>query len=129
MRYLISILLLLPLAALACDDHANGKVPSIHFDHAISTQGQSDDFAWITGQALSTPDGERWVMVTVENISAGRRLLDQRRLQALLANGDEIPALAFEQEVLSPGEVVTVAVPLGKHKFPVVAVSWKSVMD
>jgi hypothetical protein len=82
---------------------------------------KDNDFRARDLSPLSSEAGERWVLLTLENIGGGTRLLSDEYLVAEFANGDRREAVNLEGK-LDAGEQVRRTVFFGYHRFPIVRV-------
>ncbi|WP_448556608.1 hypothetical protein [Thalassotalea montiporae] len=84
-------------------------------------QPRKSDFAVINYALMSNQAGERWAVVTVRNLASGWRMLDQKHLLALTANGERINPIDVEQH-FKAGETLSLTINFGEHKFPILSI-------
>jgi len=94
------------------------------FDNADAVKPEPNDFELLNYSLLSSESGERWAIITIENTSAGRRILKNEHVVATFANGNRSRAISLNER-FKPGEVITRAVSFSHHPFPIVSVDVK----
>ena len=70
---------------------------------------------------MSSEFGERWVIITVENTSSGRRFLKSENVVATFADGSQLNPDHLD-EYARGGELLTKTIFFGIRKFPIVKV-------
>jgi len=70
---------------------------------------------------MSSEEGERWAVVTLKNTSTGSRIFDHSKIMALFANGVRQSPLEHKQ-TFEGGEEVSITLPFGRSKFPILEV-------
>ena len=108
-----------------------GKERAIQFDQTEVTHLQfrfenelkpkRNDFELRNAAFMSNEIGERWVMITVENTSSGRRFLRRENVVATFADGSQFNPSHFDENVRA-GELLTKTIFFGVRKFPIVKV-------
>lgn len=131
---MLALILVITLA-LPLTVYANSKV--LNIDRAISPsvsqsynqtfaneqhlQPQKSDFQVINYALMSSEEGERWAVVTLENLAYGTRELNHKHLMALIANGERIMPIPFEQRIKGH-ETRSFTINFGQSKFPILEV-------
>ncbi|WP_096086774.1 hypothetical protein [Agaribacterium haliotis] len=82
---------------------------------------KNGDFKILNYVLMSNELGERWSVITLENLSSGNRKLDQDHLMALFANGKRLAPEQFGLE-FKGRESQTITVSFGIHKFPILTI-------
>lgn len=70
---------------------------------------------------MSTPSGQRFAMVTVENQLDGRQILEPRDFVGIYADGRRVNP-GFRSITLEPKEIRTIILPFGANTFPLVKI-------
>jgi len=102
-------------------DQPQVPINQLRFEKSDRLKPTPNDFRLIEVAFMSNNIGERWVIVTIENTSSGKRLLKNDHIIATLANGEQSQAFGVD-DTLEGGEILTKAVHFGDHKFPIVQV-------
>ena len=79
------------------------------------------DFEVLNYVLMSNEVGERWGVITLTNLSYGRREFDQDHLLALFADGSRTKPLEYKLD-FKGNETKTVTVSFGKSKFPILTI-------
>lgn len=125
------IVLLCGLAVLLADVQASDDVLMVDqsidsqvelaFPNDRNIQPRPGNFEVVNYVPMSSETGERWAIVTLKNASSGSRIFESHYLIGLFADGDRREPLAYKQ-TLEGGEVVSVTLAFGRHKFPLLTV-------
>lgn len=92
------------------------------FPNDRNIQPRSGSFQVMNYVPMSSETGERWAIVTLKNTSSGSRIFESHYLIGLFADGDRREPLAHKQ-TLEGGEVISVTLAFGRHKFPLLSVT------
>lgn len=103
------------------DNFPRNQSINIKIDESRRIKPHQNDFNLVHFAPMSNKLGERWALVTVENSSAGQRILKDERLVATFANGDQSRALDLHEE-LKPGENLSKTIFFGTNKFPIISI-------
>jgi len=106
-------------------DETQVEGSKFRFDNEDEVKPELNDFELLNYSFLSSETGERWAVITIENTSAGRRILKNEHVVATFANGTRRKAINLDER-FKPGEVITKAVSFSHHPFPIVSVDMKS---
>jgi len=92
------------------------------FPNDKNVKPELSEFELINYVLMSNESGERWAVITLKNSSSGSRVLNQKHLMALFANGRrKSPGelkLNFEAQ-----EIQSITVSFGTSEFPILAIS------
>lgn len=91
------------------------------FPNDRNIQPRPGNFQVVNFVPMSSEEGERWAIVTLKNASSGSRIFENHYLIGLFADGDRREPLAYKQ-TLEGGEVVSITLAFGRHKFPLLNV-------
>lgn len=91
------------------------------FPNDRNIEPRPGNFQVVNFVPMSSEEGERWAIVTLKNASSGSRIFESHYLIGLFADGDRREPLAYKQ-TLEGGEVVSVTLAFGRHKFPLLTV-------
>ncbi|MDK1288047.1 hypothetical protein [Pseudoalteromonas umbrosa] len=81
------------------------------------------DFIVRSSLAMSNEDGSRAVLINIENLSSGRRILEPEQLIVLFANGDVEILTSLPRKTTVAGESsVNITIELGYNMYPVISV-------
>jgi hypothetical protein len=124
-------MLILGLAVLMADVMASDEVLMVDqsidgqvkfaFPNDGNVQPRPGNFQVVNYVPMSSEAGERWAIVTLKNASSGSRIFESHYLIGLFADGDRREPLAYKQ-TLEGGEIVSVTLAFGRHKFPLLSV-------
>ena len=92
---------------------------SFDIDESKFLKPRANDFELIHYAPMSNKDGERWVLITVKNTSAGRRFLKSEHIVATFANEKQINPIDLNESV-DAGKVFSKTIFFGVNKFPIV---------
>ncbi|REL27123.1 hypothetical protein DXX93_11470 [Thalassotalea euphylliae] len=95
------------------------------FPNEQNRQPRKSDFAIVSYALMSNQAGERWAVVTIRNLASGWRMLDQKHILALTANGERISPLDIEQHFKAE-ETLSLTINFGRHKFPLLSIYSKA---
>ncbi len=143
MQSLINKLLILPLSC-ACsflsltvtagqhedyksDDTLHYEIPaptaySLKFKHQDPLYPDNSDFALLDVRLMSNRNGERWALITLENTASGQRILESDDIVATFADGLQVNPITIKEKIAG-GEIRTVAINFGHHRFPIASVT------
>ena len=82
---------------------------------------KKNDFEIVDSAFMSNKIGERWAVATIKNLASGRRSLRPDHIVATLANESQCRARNVN-ETFKGGEMLTVSIFMGIHKFPIVRI-------
>ncbi|MED5389239.1 MAG: hypothetical protein VX793_10335 [Pseudomonadota bacterium] len=91
------------------------------FDRDSPLEPSASSFVALSANTLSSDNGERWALVTLENRDGGKRLLRDEYLVAEFANGDRRYASSLEG-AFRAGEKQRKMVFFGYHRFPILRI-------
>ena len=91
------------------------------FPNPNKIQPQRSDFEVINTLPLSSDNGERWALMTIQNVTNGNRTLTQHQLLAILANGSRIFPAEFTQ-AFQPKETLSLSIYFTTSDFPILQV-------
>ncbi len=94
---------------------------SFNIDKSEQLEPTSNDFELIHFAPMSNKIGERGGLLTVRNTSSGRRYLKSEYVVATFANADQANPIDLN-EIVDPGEVYTLTINFGVHKYPIVMI-------
>jgi len=80
-----------------------------------------NDFKLTDYELMSSESGERYALVSIKNISAGRRILREKNLVAIFSNCTSLYPQKIEQ-TLAGNETLTKKIYFGKNKFPIIKI-------
>jgi hypothetical protein len=92
---------------------------SFDIDESERLKPRANDFELINYAPMSNKNGERWVLITVKNTSAGRRFLKSEHLVATFVNEEQINPIDLNESV-DDGKVFSKTIFFGVNKFPIV---------
>jgi hypothetical protein len=92
---------------------------SFDIDEFERLKPRANDFELIHYAPMSNKNGERWVLITVKNTSAGRRFLKSEHIVATFVNEEQINPIDLNESVDS-GKVFSKTIFFGVNKFPIV---------
>lgn len=70
---------------------------------------------------MSNENGERFAVVTIQNLANGSRTLNHKHLMAQVSNGERIRPLAFEQ-MFKDNETLSLTIQFGESTFPLLTI-------
>lgn len=124
-RILISSLLL------SCISYADEQALSIEaklpgkFELAYPNESgvfpDISEFEVLNFAPMSNEKGERWVVITINNLASGRRTLSHKHLLALMADGSRIHPVETSQS-FQANETLSIVINFGESKFPLLDV-------
>ncbi len=92
---------------------------SFDIDEFERLKPRANDFELIHYAPMSNKNGERWVLITVKNTSAGRLFLKSEHIVATFVNEEQINPIDLNESVDS-GKVFSKTIFFGVNKFPIV---------
>ncbi len=92
---------------------------SFDIDEAKQLKPKKNDFKMLHFAPMSNKLGERWVLITVKNMSTGRRFLKSEYIVATFVNGEQGNPVNLEESV-DGGEIFSKTIFFGISKFPIV---------
>ena len=92
---------------------------SFDIEESERLKPRANDFELIHYAPMSNKKGERWVLITVKNTSAGRRFLKSEHILATLVNEEQINPIDLNESV-DAGKVFSKTIFFGVNKFPIV---------
>ncbi len=87
-------------------------------DESKRLKPKANDFELVDFASMSNKIGERWVLITVKNISSGRRFLRSEYIVATFANAEQANPKGINESV-GPGKIFSKTIYLGINKFPI----------
>jgi hypothetical protein len=92
------------------------------FPNDSNVKPETSAFELVNYVLMSNESGERWAVITLRNSSSGSRVLNQKHLMALFANGRRKSPreLKFNFEAQ---ETQSITVSFGTSKFPILSIS------
>ena len=105
---------------LSIDREVSGDIPAF-FPNENDVAPTEGDFEIVDYVLMSSELGERWAVVTLENMSAGKRLFESEHIHALFANGKRRAPHEFTHSFKGK-EVVSVTLQFGISKFPILEI-------
>ena len=131
MQKIVLLMLLMSISCVNADDGIVGRALTIdqpisegmrlQFENDDELTPKSSEFKILSSLLLSNEIGERWATITLENMSAQQRLLDNEHIVAVFADGDKRYPLNADQK-FSGHEVITLILNFGVSKFPILKV-------
>ncbi|CAM2893186.1 hypothetical protein [Pseudoalteromonas distincta] len=96
---------------------------SIHlsFPNDNNIMPKKSDFTILNYVLMSNNEGERWAVITLNNLSSGNRELNQDHILALFADGSRLTPIEFKLG-FKGSETQSVTVTFAEHKFPILSV-------
>nr|WP_231615045.1 hypothetical protein [Pseudoalteromonas sp. SWN166] len=96
---------------------------SIHlsFPNDNNITPKKSDFTILNYVLMSNNEGERWAVITLNNLSSGNRELNQDHILALFADGSRLTPIEFKLG-FKGSETQSVTVSFAEHKFPILSV-------
>ncbi|KID55909.1 hypothetical protein JF50_16340 [Pseudoalteromonas luteoviolacea] len=129
MKYLLSsTLLFISLSVLSKEKpySIDSYLPQIslnEFYKEDNIRPKKSDFKINSTLAMSTEDGNRAVLVNIENLSSGRRILEPEQVIVLYASGEVQTLTSLPKKVIVDGyEAVNLTIELGHNIYPVISV-------
>ena len=92
------------------------------FPNDKNIKPKASDFELMNYVVMSNDLGERWAVITLNNISSGSRILEHEHLMALFADGKRQSPLAFKVS-FEGQETQPITVSFGENKFPILSIS------
>ncbi|MBQ4835286.1 MULTISPECIES: hypothetical protein [Pseudoalteromonas] len=84
---------------------------------------QKSDFKIKSTIAMSNEDGNRAVLVSIENLSSGRRILEPEQIVVMYANGDVTKLSSLPKKItVDGGASVNMTIELGYNIYPIISV-------
>ena len=80
-----------------------------------------NDFEFIDYSAMSSEEGERYILATIKNTSTGFRILKQDDIIAILGDCSRITPVPFERK-FKGSEILTLRLYFGLKKYPILKV-------
>ncbi|WP_428617483.1 hypothetical protein [Shewanella sp.] len=105
---------------LTVDRSVSGSFQS-SFPNENNTQPDISDFKVLNSVLMSNEAGERWAVMTIENLASGQRTLNQNHLMALFANGERLTPQIFKRR-FAANEILSITLAFGEHKFPILEI-------
>ena len=109
-----------PSEILTVDRSVNQPMP-MEFPNDTKVYPMESDFKILNYVLMTSESGERWASVTIKNTSTGNRTLEVNHLHALFANGVRKGPEELKR-LFNGSETVTLTLPFGKSKFPILSV-------
>ncbi|NVJ59586.1 MAG: hypothetical protein HWE27_04305 [Gammaproteobacteria bacterium] len=97
------------------------KNAKVYCENDDNIYPDENDFEFIDYSAMSSEDGERYILATIKNTSSGFRILKQGDILAILGDCARINPKSFERK-FKGGEVFTMRLFFGVNKFPILKV-------
>ncbi|QPB86073.1 hypothetical protein CWC22_024055 [Pseudoalteromonas rubra] len=126
---IMSLMMVVSVSAIADDlkpyrfDSMQMKLGALFFDRADRMRPAKSDFKVNRSVAMSNDDGHRAVILSLENLSSGRRILEPEQLMVIYADGTALRVNALPKKILLEGyEKRNFTLELGENDYPVVAV-------
>ncbi|WP_046005200.1 hypothetical protein [Pseudoalteromonas rubra] len=99
------------------------NLDSLLFDRPERIKPAKSDFKVTRSIAMSNDDGYRAVLLSIENLSSGRRILEPEQLMVIYADGAAQQVSALPHKVVLEGyEQRNFTLELGANDYPVIAV-------
>ncbi|RZM80694.1 hypothetical protein C3B51_11550 [Pseudoalteromonas rubra] len=99
------------------------NLDSLLFDRPERIKPAKSDFKVTRSVAMSNDDGYRAVLLSIENLSSGRRILEPEQLMVIYADGAAQQVSALPHKVVLEGyEQRNFTLELGANDYPVIAV-------
>ncbi|WP_105188846.1 hypothetical protein [Pseudoalteromonas sp. T1lg48] len=102
-------------------DNTPFKNSEIYCENDKELHPFQNEFELLDYYSMSSDEGERQVIVTVENSSSGGRSLNHTHFVAILGNCEHINPMKFERK-FNGKEIVTLTLNFGFSKFPILKV-------
>ena len=97
------------------------KVTHPRFRYENGLKPKPNDFRLREAAFMSNEIGERWAIITVENMSSGKRLLTRENIVATFADGSQANPSHLD-ETARAGELLTKTIFFGVRMFPILKV-------
>ncbi|MEI4551218.1 hypothetical protein [Pseudoalteromonas spongiae] len=91
------------------------------FPNERNIEPELSDFHVKNFVLMSNENGERFTVVTIQNLANGSRTLNHKHLMAQVSNGARIRPLAFEQ-MFKDDETLSLTIQFGESHFPLLTV-------
>lgn len=88
-------------------------------DESDRLKPKANDFVLLHFAPMSNKIGERWVLITVKNTSAGHRILKSEHIVATFANEQQKNPIDLSESI-DAGQIFSKAIFFGVNKFPIV---------
>ncbi|MCG7535443.1 hypothetical protein [Pseudoalteromonas sp. OOF1S-7] len=99
------------------------NLDALLFDRTDRIKPAKSDFKVTRSIAMSNDDGYRAVLLSLENLSSGRRILEPEQLMVVYADGTALQVSALPHKVVLEGyEKRSFTLELGANDYPVVAI-------
>ncbi|OCQ18294.1 hypothetical protein A7985_24100 [Pseudoalteromonas luteoviolacea] len=83
---------------------------------------QNSDFKVKSAITMSNEDGQRAVLLSIENLASGRRILEPHHLMATYADGSAKVLSSLPKKLsFKGGETINITVSLGNNLYPVIS--------
>ena len=105
--------------SLLFDDTPRLEKLSFDIDETDRLKPKANDFELLHFAPMSNKIGERWVLITVKNMSSGRRFLKSEHIVATFANEEQKNPKDLSESI-DAGQIVSKAIFFGVNKFPIV---------
>ncbi|NOU52308.1 hypothetical protein HG263_17400 [Pseudoalteromonas sp. JBTF-M23] len=103
-------------------DNSITKLPNNAFTNEARKYPKQGDFMVQTFFPMSTEQGDRAALVTIKNVSSGKRFLENSHVMALLADGQRItPFMNADKYAISANDTLTLTLEFGRHNYPIVS--------
>lgn len=103
-------------------DPAQPQLDSLDFQQTKPLTPAKSDFKLISSSFMSNELGERWALVTVQNLSNGQRIIKNQHMVATFADGSQAYAKNLEAAIAGNAQLSR-AVQFGVNKFPIVSIT------
>lgn len=97
------------------------KNTKVHCENDANIFPDENDFEFIDYSAMSSEEGERYILATIKNTSTGFRILKQDDILAILGDCSRITPVAFERK-FKGSEIITLRLYFGINKYPILKV-------
>ncbi|NTS78472.1 hypothetical protein HR060_16635 [Catenovulum sp. SM1970] len=91
------------------------------YPNESATFPEISEFEVLNFAPMSNEKGERWAVITINNLASGRRTLNHKHLLGLVADGNRIHPQEISQSFLA-NETLSIVVNFGENKFPLLDV-------
>lgn len=95
---------------------------ALSFPNEENITPRESEFELLNYVVMSNDLGERWAVITINNLSSGRRTLESQHVMALFANGERSFPLALKLP-FEGGETQSITVSFGENKFPILSIN------
>ena len=97
------------------------SVSDLYFPDSQDIQPDKSDFKILSTLLLSSKSGKRVATITLKNLSSGQRILTNKQILAVFANGQKKAPLTFKQ-TFSGNQKISLSLNFGISNYPILDV-------